>query len=299
MIFQVKVKFQGDTYVKLPYELNIEPYKITIKCNDKKIVNEIIVQRKIIDYENYMPKFETLEPHKHSLKISEGPYFDEILNLLQTIESLGSFWFRVEKIHWDSPERKWIPENDEEKEKIKITNINFKKEYQKKLIEMHPSVLSQIIELRDDYKHMIIPMAFYREGCNDFKSFRYVNAFMNFYFYLEDLYGNGKTKNYHVKHEFIKSKQIKYAIDKTINNFSERHLSNLKEFLKLENCELEHEGIIELIIKVRGNLHHFSQKSTKKKGHPLNQRDFETMAYLLMSICIHTFTILATGKSPK
>jgi hypothetical protein len=67
----------------------------------------------------------------------------------------------------------------------------------------------------------------------------------------------------------------------------------------MENLNFDEEGIISLIVQVRGNLHHYSQKSSKKKGTPFNQRDFETMAYLLMTICLKTFCYLTTGEKPK
>jgi hypothetical protein len=80
---------------------------------------------------------------------------------------------------------------------------------------------------------------------------------------------------------------------------SKKHLDKLKEFLAMEKLNFDKEGIISLIVQVRGNLHHFSQRSSKKKGTPFNQKDFETMAYLLMSICLMTFCNLTTGEKPK
>lgn len=139
---------------------------------------------------------------------------------------------------------------------------------------------------------------------NEYRSFRYINAFFNFYFFIEDLYGGGKTKNYHVEENFKRSIHIIEAIKDTIKEFNEqlnlkRHQTILIDFLELEKLTYTVEGIISLIVKTRGNLHHFSQKSTQKKGHPLNQRDFETMAYLLMSICIRALVKLLAGEMPR
>jgi len=299
MLYQISVKYEGDSYIKSPFELNLEPFKISVVCDKNKIVNELIISKKLTDYEKYLPKLKTEEPHKHSLNITSGPDFEDIISLIQTIESLGSFWFRVKKIYWETPKRDWIPENDEERKRIQVTGIKFKQEYPKIPIELSPRLLTEMVILRDNYKHLIIPMAFYREGRNEFSSFRYVYAFINFYFYLEDLYGFGKTKNIQVEKQFIKSEQINRALNQTINSFSKRHQNNLKEFLRIENYQYDNIGIIKLIVKVRGNLHHFSQKSSKKKGHPLNQKDFETMAYLLFCICTYTFIELTAGILPK
>jgi len=299
MIYQLIVKYHGYTFIKAPFKLVIDPYTLIVECDNNNMVDKLIIQRKITDYKEYIPKLKTIEPHKHSLTIPESPYYNDIMSLLQTVESFGHFWFKVKKIDWGFPKREWIPENDEEKKQIRVLNINFTKEYDKTPIEMTPEILSGIITSLDKLNYLIIPMAFVREGRNDYESFRYINAFFNFYFYLEDLYGKGKTKNDLVEKEFMKSTYIKYALDKTISTFSKRHTDNLKKFLEIENFKFDNEGIIKLIVKVRGNLHHFSQKSSKLKGHPFNQNDFETMAYLLMCLCIHTFTILATGVAPK
>jgi hypothetical protein len=93
-------------------------------------------------------------------------------------------------------------------------------------------------------------MSFYREGCNDFKSRRYTTAFINFYFYLDDLYGEGNTKNHKVKEKFKSSLHIMGAINQVIQDFQEpdnsENLLQLKKFLNEENYDLSTEGIIDL-----------------------------------------------------
>jgi hypothetical protein len=46
-------------------------------------------------------------------------------------------------------------------------------------------------------------------------------------------------------------------------------------------------------------LAHFSQKSTKRKGHAFNQYDFRGVAYLLQAVCMFTFSRLTTGEPPR
>ncbi len=120
----------------------------------------------------------------------------------------------------------------------------------------------------------------------EFNSFRYINAFYNFYFVIEDLYGKGKTKNFGIEKEFKKNKTFRDLVEWMINNdkISGRHKRNIKSFLLEEHKSYNVDGIIELIIKVRGNLHHFSSKSSKHTGTPLNNKDFESMAFLLLGL---------------
>ena len=299
MLFQITVKFEGDTYIKNHYTLEFDKYKMFVLSDKNKIVNELIIQRNVDDYEKYLYKFVTVQQGEHELSIPKNPYYPEMIKLLQTIESIGSFWLGVKKIHWDNPTKAWIPETKSEEEKIKVIDFELNKKYESRQHEMTPQKISEIISLKEDFKHLIIPMAFFREGRNEYRSFRYINAFFNFYFYLEGLYGKGKTKNYQVKKAFEESEQFNYALSRTIKSLNNRHIIKLKEFLKKENCNFNNNGVIKLIVNIRGVLHHFSQKSPKIQGHPLNQNEFETVAFLLMGICLHTFSKLTTGEIPK
>ena len=85
MLYQISAKYEGDTFIKLPFELYLEPYKISVACDKNKIVNELIISKKIIDYEKYLPKFETEEPHKHSLNIPGVPDFEDIMNRILSL----------------------------------------------------------------------------------------------------------------------------------------------------------------------------------------------------------------------
>jgi len=130
---------------------------------------------------------------------------------------------------------------------------------------------------------------FERDGMNEFHSLRYIQAYYNFYFVLEDLYGEGKTQNKDVEQKFKSNQVLRSIIQDVLDNVIKRnvnHLQNIQNFLREENKSFDIDGIIELIVRVRGNLHHYSGKSTKRKGTPLNQGDFESMAYLLMGISV-------------
>lgn len=305
MLYQISVKAEINCYTK-PCKVTIGPYIIKINTDNKGIINELCIQRKVSNYENYLPKFIPGSNELHTIPTFDfphNPYYQEIIELLQYIESLGSFWMEVKRIYWNNPKLSWIPENEEEAKKIKIKEVEYNENYNIQPKIFNPRTLIELVILKDKYKHLIIPMAFYREGVNEYQSQHYLNAYHNFYYYLEDLYGEGKTKNRQVMDNFKKSAHFIDAVEKAIKKLSEpssrKHMENLKRFLKIENCPLSVEGIISLIVKVRGNLHHFSQKSSKKTGHPFNQKDFHVMAYLLMSLCIFTFCHLTTGEKPR
>jgi hypothetical protein len=93
--------------------------------------------------------------------------------------------------------------------------------------------------------------------------------------------------------------EVKKAIEELAEPGPSENLSQVMFFLQEEREQFTVDGVIELIVQVRGNLAHFSQKSTKRKGHAFNQYDFRGVAYMLQAVCIFTFARLTTGEPPR
>ena len=64
-----------------------------------------------------------------------------------------------------------------------------------------------------------------------------------------------------------------------------RHRSNLEALFKEFKCDISPTGLQELLFEVRGALHHYYGRSTKRKGTPFNQREFESISLLVMELC--------------
>ena len=291
MLYQLKVKVESDTLLEQSTNIEIDPYRVILNCRENKVLNEIIIQKHIENFENILPYFNRVKPHLSDLKIPSNPHFKDMIEILKTIESVVVF-SGIRKIYHNIPERSWIPENSEEEKKIKVRNVELNKYYDKRLVRINTDLLIKAVKNRKDYKHLIIPFAFFREGGNEFNSLKYVDAYAKYYYFLEDIYAEGKWRKKQAIEKFKKSKLFNYSLDNALAGLSERHKRNIKPFLKAENLNFNKDGIIELIVQVRGNIHHFSQKSPKKQGHPFNQEDFESMAYLLMRICVSSIVEL-------
>jgi hypothetical protein len=306
MLYQIAIKVEADAFANNPYKIQVDNYLVEVRTDDRNKVIELCISMNVKNYEDFLPSVK-VEPTNGltTIFMQDSPLLYMLTRLAQHIEALGSFWFGIKKVYWDTPKRSWIPENKDEAKALETSINDYQEQPVEKsdLEEMTPEMLRSLIQNQAKQEYLVLPMSFYREGCNDFKSRRYTTAFINFYFYLDDLYGEGNTKNHKVKEKFNSSLHIREAINQVIQNFQEpdnsENLLQLKKFLHEEKYELNTEGIIDLIVQVRGNLSHFSQKSTKKKGHPLNQDEFRTMAYLLMSICVYTFIELTSGEMPK
>ena len=72
------------------------------------------------------------------------------------------------------------------------------------------------------------------------------------------------------------------SLEKIIND--PRHAINLRQYFENFACEETPRGLGELLFEMRGALHHYSSRSTRAKGTPFNQNDFETIALLAMHL---------------
>jgi len=211
---------------------------------------------------------------------------DELHALIQYIESMLSFHFETKKIYLEEAERFFVPENEEEGMKIDVMSYSLRKQpYPEQTRKLTVGDFKEIIQQRSKYEPLKVLKMFHREGLREFGSFRYIQAFYNFYFVLEDLYLQGKTSKNEVIKRFKVSQTFTKIVQKLIDtSIKGHHFKNIQDFLMEEALNFDVDGIIELIVDMRGNLHHYSGKSTKRKGTPLNQGDFESMAYLLLGL---------------
>jgi hypothetical protein len=217
----------------------------------------------------------------------------ELIREFQELESIFSFETKgsLQNIRWDEPKEEVIPETDEEKAQVSVTGFHLKKEYPKYNTTLDEKTFESIVQSKHLYVSLVVPKAFYREGINEFHLRRYINAFYNFYFVLEDSYGQGKTRNKNIASAFKNSWEFKESLEWVIKNHidkNERHRANIQKFCAEEKVEYDVDGLIELLQKVRGNLHHYSSKSSKRVGSPFNHDDFESIAFLTMGLALRT-----------
>lgn len=289
MKLEFKCKVESKTYIgNSTLETTIEDKEFTLIPDEKGLLKEIIIKVKLKKPNSVISKISPSSTPgvKHDLKVKiDEEEKDEIIELLQYLEADLSFSANLKKIYWEEPELTFIPESDEDKKNINVISFAAHKEYPdiEKILTL--DAFRSIVSNKKKYEFLTIVKSFFREGLREFKSFRYINAFYNFYFVIEDLYGRGKTKNYEIEKEFKKNKTFREFIEWMITKqISGRHKTNIEKFISEEHKTYDIDGLIELIVKVRGNLHHFSSKSSKRKGTPLNQKDFESLAFLLLGL---------------
>jgi hypothetical protein len=209
----------------------------------------------------------------------------------QTLESLMGFEYSVEKIGWEHAHYQLIAETLEENERLNLlTSIDVTKHRVYAAPELTPSGLQYLVTYRRRYATLIPALAFYREAVNDQASERFINAFVNFYYVVEGLYGRGKTKNYQVVHEFKRSPVLVEAARQTVqlmqSDFPEQHAQLLQD-LTARGKTTSPDDLLHFVVDLRGDLHHFTGTASKRHGVPFYHAAYEGAALLAHGLATH------------
>jgi hypothetical protein len=200
----------------------------------------------------------------------------------------------LQSINLNEPRQEWIPENDREKAELQVYSFQSKTGHLPR-DQANTSPFSFVIASIIGAKQAVpfeAALSFLRRGYLDMESWAYIDAFYDFYFMLERLYGNGKTKNVDVEREFL-SNPILVKCVKDVSDDPE----TARFFLADPECvtpfQTKYQGrnseeILKSIVKLRGFLHH--QSSKRQDGwHPEDQGHYRTDAILLQMICLSVF----------
>lgn len=257
------------------------------KCDESGRLLEVAVSTWVAveDFASTLEPGEEGRPPTVRFRTGETVY-RRLLSALQALESNLAFSTggALERIRWDRPTQQRIAENASEEDSILGRDFKVSYAYPRNSVTFDPLMMRELLVASPDLDSLVVPKAFLREGFNEFGSFRYIQAFYSFFFVLESCFAGGKSGLKQVMAEFLKSEELaritRYAIKETRRD--ERHAASLADFYAEEKCGDDLAGTYELLLKVRGNLHHFYARSTKRVGTPFNQEDFRTIAWLVM-----------------
>jgi hypothetical protein len=284
----MKCKVDSTTEIgKEPIQVTVDGTDFILVPSEDGLLKELSV---IVGLANENGFISNISPSREITVDYDKQISDKLIDMIQYIDASLSFLFGVIKIYWEERETSFIAESEEEQRNLDVMSYSLRQHYpEQQRIRLTADVFKDIIQRKSKDDPLKIVMLFHREGIREFHSLRYIQAFYNFYFILEDLYGEGKTQNREIEQKFKANQTLRIVIQDVLDTVIKpigNHLQNIQNFLREENKSFDVDGIIELIVRVRGQLHHYSRKSTKRKGTPLNQKDFESMAYLLMGLTV-------------
>lgn len=292
------------------------PYRVEVLVDETGYWDGIKITKRVTNWRDSLLRpvihRETPEPVASVRPLSDealetNSEIEDLRDLLRHLESFCGYLFDVDYIDWFCPKLEWIPESAEEKAELQITKWDVHYRRNVKPTEVEPELLGKFVLNRPEMSYLDIPFSFFREGKADFDQGRYVNAFFNFYFFLEGLYADGRSSEQRVVGKFLGSIHMNRAAERAIERFESMtdphggsHVLNLQVFLRESCFEWTPEGLLRLVVRMRNLLHHYSHKSRGvRRGHPLNQTEYESLAWLAMALCIECATPLLTGEHPK
>lgn len=224
------------------------------------------VTKPIKNYESFLPKV-FMENGTVNI-IGKDDIYRDLLEWLQYIGAMGSFNFGVDRVFWDRPTVCWIPESEEERHQVPMPRYTRtpQEDSPKKLFK--DSNLFDVVVYRRQLKDLFIPFTYFKEGQRFFHNYNYYFAFMNFYMMLEYCFANKRFRKKDVIEQFKESKILKLSILRFLTMPSMYPGALVWDWLEREcanhNKKMNVEGIIDLIVSLRGELFHASSKSEKR-----------------------------------
>jgi hypothetical protein len=209
----------------------------------------------------------------------------------KTLRTLEGFLavYGLEKIGLDETDISWVAESEEEKQRLRIPSFTFRfKKPDSVSLKLPFGVITQAIMGATETLDWEVPLNFFRKGKNDFLERRFIDAIHDFYFLLETLFANGKTKNKHVMAEFTKSSTL-IALSAQVLKEGEmsvyrRSKKNLLEIFRNKYSKKSPEEYLKDIVKLRGFLHHHTIQNSKI-WNPSLEYEYEMDAILIQELC--------------
>jgi hypothetical protein len=225
----------------------------------------------------------------------EPQLFDSVIAEIQALESALSLFMPLRQINWRYPEYEPVFEEGEERSDLGAVRVSRGKIPPQKIVE---ETFLSIVGIGLKAQFLTVVASFWREGENDWVAGKFINAFFNYYFVLEGLYGNRKTSNKHIEAEMLKSAGLLAQIEKfNDGQHPVQHLEQLATMLNVTTTPTA-EGLVGLLVSTRGMLHHFQNNPNREQGSPLAHDKYEGVAYLARQLAHGSILELTRGISP-
>ncbi len=303
MRFALTAKVESLGKIDQPFQVTGSDHcMVFVSANDEGLISEIRVEVPAPSYGMVLPRMDQGPDGIHRVVVPHNLYEVIAETMLQKLESFGAFWAGIKKVHWEDAKREFVPETDDERKEILVNHLQYGRTPPKPML-VSKVTIQELASLPPSYEYLIVPMAFFREGMNDYREMRFVNSYCNFYYFLEGLYCKGATKNQKIMENLKSSPQVTTAVGEAIAFL--RHPANAEDFNTLKKefskrtWSFNVGDVIKYIVMVRGNVHHFDVDRRHVKHHPMNQRDFQATAFLIFTIAMAIYPQLVDGTKPS
>jgi hypothetical protein len=203
---------------------------------------------------------------------------------LQNLESSVALMYPLRHIHWETPRLNVIFETpDEENPPDWSPLMDFRPGRSRRApLQPDDQAFQSFALLSTRHGQMAVALSFWREGSNEFEEGHFINAFYNYYFVLEGLYANGKFKEDAVLAEFRKSLEFRESLAMFLKDGQPlNHIRQVTDMLTRRTLSRDADGILKLIVRTRGDLHHFADNPNKTQPSAFDQHRFEGLSSIM------------------
>jgi hypothetical protein len=261
------------------------PFTFELISDDQKQVNKAIVTMQLDEADSASSK---LLSDNGSLAVHYPPAaFRLTVEQLQVLESNLSFAFHhspIRRIRWDRPSISLIPENDRESSRVNTWDFVLARSFPHEPCRIREAGFREMMTEAPRFESLAVLKAFLREGKNDFRDLRFVHAFYSFFFVIEGLFADGHSKKSKMLQAFSESKELRLATQITLDVLAKDTdaYQTFQHIFAQRQLALDHKGVWTFLVNTRGQLHHYSLKSSQRVDTPFSHEQFEKPALLAM-----------------
>jgi hypothetical protein len=289
MRYALECDVEGKVRFKQKTKVSWGKKTIYFDRDDAGMLNKIRIEGPVPDDEKIVARVE--QRSDGIPQISEeggGRIHRELIAELQALESVFAYYYNLKRVRWDAVTCIAVPETREEEALLEFNNTKITRNPLDPITDVDLDNLPRLVKLALRCKHLASPLAFHREGRSDIRNLRFITAYFSYYFVLEGLYGNGKTKNDAIEAEFKRSRVLHSAIQQCMDHgFPATAMSNVytvEGLLASKGKKLTLDNIIWLLVRTRGDLHHFVNSPTRDSGTPFTHERYELLALFIAKL---------------
>lgn len=223
---------------------------------------------------------------------SDADTHDWLLRELQEIEAHLSFSTHgaLEGLDWQRASSERVPDIIAEEALIPARSLMVTQEHPRPSATITTDDLAQISILKGEHGELVGLKTFWREAVNEYHDLRYIQAFYNFFFILEGLYAPGTSRQREVVKGLQSSTELRGYMERILVAAldSERHRAAIQAYCDAYECSFDAAGVLELLVRIRGTLHHFAPKSQRSRIHSFAQAEFQTAAWLTLGLATNS-----------
>ncbi len=212
----------------------------------------------------------------------------KMMAAIHSVESFLAIYGNLEAIYWNLAEHFVEAETKEEKARSRLKSWGMTPDIEDPVVDLSTDALRLILSHAKLSSRLTATIAFHREGLNNIRRAEHISAFFGFYFVLEGLYANGKFKTDQVIPEFRRSPELVSAIERVVAQGIPEPMIfgdvGIPEMLKKMNKTQSTENLIHLLVRTRGDLHHYAGTKSRTGASPLTNERYFSLAQFSMRV---------------